>query len=170
MTARIMKSAAGAGLLLAVVCAMGAAPARAAEQHNAGFDKLKTLVGEWDAKTSEGATVKVTYKLMSAGTALMETIGANDMATLYHPDGDAVMLTHYCEANNQPRMRASRLSADGSTLDFKFVDVTNEAYSSAGIMKNVRITFQDADHFVQEWTYHKDGKETPEKFTYSRRK
>jgi hypothetical protein len=169
---RTIGKSAAAALLLALVCAMGQGPVQAVEQKNAAFDKLKTLVGEWDAKGGEAGGVKVTYKLMSGGTVLMESIamGSSDMVTIYHRDGDAVMLTHYCEANNQPRMRASKLSADGKTLDFKFVDVTNEAYSTEGIMKNVKLTWQDADHFTQEWTYSKDGKETPEVFTYARRK
>ena len=157
-------------LMLGLVCALAGGAAGAVGQANPGFEKLKGLAGEWDAKTSDGNSTKVTYKVVSGGTALMEQIGEGDMITVYHPDGDAVMLTHYCQANNQPRMRAARLTPDGKTMDFKFVDVTNDANSTMGVMRNVKITFQDADHFTQEWTFAKDGKETPELFSYTRKK
>src|SRR5262249_28293559 len=111
-----------------------------------------------------------TFKLVSGGTALMEQMGYEDMVNMYYPDGSTLMMTHYCGGNNQPRMRASGLSDDGRTLDFKFVDVTNQANAADDIMRSVKITFQDADHFSQEWLSGKDGKETHMVVSYTRKK
>ena len=76
---------------------------------NVGFEKLKTLVGTWESPMEGGKSFTVTYRLVSNGTVLMEESGMEEMVTMYHPDGDSVMLTHYCAGNNQPRMRAAGL-------------------------------------------------------------
>lgn len=142
----------------------------AAAPANAGFEKLKTLVGTWESPMDGGGSYTVTYRLVSNGTVLMEESSVEAMVTMYHPDGDSVMLTHYCAGNNQPRMRAAGLT-QGNVLNFRFVDVTNAAAAKEGIMKDLKITFDDADHYSAEWTNSdKDGKESPYTFHLKRRK
>ena len=80
----------------------------------AAFEKLISLVGEWEGTNSAGA-VKATYTLVSGGTALMERLqSANEpeMITLYSLDGDHLMMTHYCSAGNQPKLRHLRTLAE----------------------------------------------------------
>ena len=54
------------------------------------------------AKLGEGKDAHeatVTYKVTSGGSAVVETIGPgteHEMVTVIHPDGDDLMLTHYC--------------------------------------------------------------------------
>ena len=91
------------------------------------------------------------------------------MVTIYHLDGDSVILTHYCMADNQPRMRASGLSADGKLLDFKFVDATNLAKPTDMHMHALKMTFVDTDHITQEWVHSADGKEEPMVIPLARR-
>ena len=55
-----------------LIVPLNARPARA--QAQTGFDKLKTLVGEWEGQNSEGVRATATYQLVSGGTALMETL------------------------------------------------------------------------------------------------
>jgi hypothetical protein len=125
----------------------------------AGFEQLKTLVGQW--RTTEGEQAAVSYKLVSANSALMETMDCHgqDMVTVYHPDNDNVIMTHYCAAQNQPRMRAEPYKAGDKTLTFDFVDGTNMPDASAGHMHKLAITFVDANHMNEAWTFWKDGKE-----------
>ena len=54
--------------LTALACA-GLALA-AAEKSNAGFEKLKSLAGEWEGKATDGKPVKATYKVTSGGSAV----------------------------------------------------------------------------------------------------
>lgn len=138
----------------------------------AGFDKLKSLAGEWHGKAPDGKEVTVSYQLVSGGSSLMETIVPDNepsMVTLYHPDGDALMLTHYCSLANQPRMRATVPKGDIKKLDFAFVDASNLASAEAAHMHNLAITFQDADHITQVWTLLKEGKEMPMTFNLERK-
>ena len=157
-------------MMAAIAALLAASMARAAaETPNPGFDKLKMLVGAWETKDENGKPFAVTYRMVSGDSAMVEEM-ENGMISVYHPDDAAVMMTHYCMAKNQPRMRATGLSKDGNKLNFKFVDATNASASSMGMMNHLKITFLDADHFTEEWTNSKDGKETPWTFNFTRKK
>lgn len=131
------------------------------------FDKMKTLVGEWEATSAE-AKSRVTYQLISQGTALLETIVNEGMVTVYHPDGGSILMTHYCSAGNQPRMRAQ--GSQGDTIAFLFVDVANLKSNADGHMQRLVIKFKDKDHVTEEWTWIADGKETTSVFQLRRLK
>ena len=136
----------------------------------AGYDKLKSLVGVWEANGPDGSPVTATYKLVAGGTALEETLSHGGMVTMYHVDGDSILLTHYCMGDNQPRMRASGLSDDGKMLDFKFVDATNLAKPTATHMHALKMTFVDADHITEEWFHSREGKLEPMLIAFARKK
>jgi hypothetical protein len=158
-------------LSLTLLAASPATPAAAAdakmEHHehgkaptNAAFDKMKTLVGDWTATTPMG-TSTVSYKLASNGTVLVETISGGtdyEMITVYHPEKDGVMLTHYCAAGNQPRMRAKKLADD--KLAFDFVDVSGADPKKGGFMRSLAVTFKDPDHYTAVWTNDDGGGKT----------
>ncbi len=144
-------------------------------QSPASFEQIKSLLGEWEGKLPDGKVATVTFKLVSSGTAVMETMNpsdASDMITVYYPDGDRLMLTHYCASNNQPRMRTDAGSADSKQLVFNYVDATNLGGSREGVMTALTVTFQDEDHFSQTWTWMDKigGKPSSETFQYSRKK
>jgi hypothetical protein len=85
-----------------------AQPAKDPANAALAYAKLKTLAGKWEATTDKGK-VTTTYQLVSGGTALLERMemgAGHEMITVYYIDGNRLLLTHYCEAGNQPRMRA----------------------------------------------------------------
>jgi hypothetical protein len=132
------------------------------------FDRLKTLVGDWEATSSYGKT-PVKFELTSNGTALVETVGtgAETMVTVYHADGDATMMTHYCSVGNQPRMRA-RKSGDGTALSFLLLDTANLKDAATGHMSRLVIKFQDADNIIEEWTWKEKSEEKVTSFALRR--
>jgi hypothetical protein len=135
---------------------------------NAAFQKMKALVGDWSG-TADGKPVHVSYTLVSDGSALMERLtpaAETEMISMYSPDGDGIVMTHYCSMHNQPRMRADGVAADG-TIHFKFVDGTNMAPSDPH-MDHVTVTLPDGGKFKQEWTFRAGGKDNSEVFSYSR--
>ena len=140
---------------------------------NAGFEKMKPLVGNWQGKANDGKPVKISYALVSGGSALVETIQAESepgMVTVYHPDGDRLMMTHYCSLNNQPRMRADTGPAENGKLVFNFVDATNMSSPDAMHMHRLAVTFEGKDRFVQEWTWKGGEKEGTVVFRLERMK
>jgi hypothetical protein len=121
-----------------------------------GFDQLKMLVGEWEGKTQSGKAVRVSYRLVSAGSALLETLHPPDeseMVTVYHADGERVAVTHFCSANNQPRMQTVPISGPVKQLSFSFVGASNLASPEDGHMHRLAVTLEDKDHFTQRWTW-----------------
>src|SRR2546425_12944943 len=120
---------------------------------NYGFDKMKALVGAWQGTAKDGKAVKVTYTLVADGSAVMETLEPGSepaMITMYHPDRGRAMMTHYCSAHNQPRMRAEATSADPKSLTFNFVDATNLASPSECDMERLGGNLAAQDRFARE--------------------
>jgi hypothetical protein len=133
------------------------------------FDQLKTLAGTWHASVTtdppmkemgNGALAQVSLRVTSRGNALvheMGELGKQDDPTKYdHPvtmlylDGDRLLLTHYCDAGNRPRM-AARVSQDGKTVEFDFLDVAGS--TKYGHMEHAVFTIIDANHHTEDWTY-----------------
>jgi hypothetical protein len=137
------------------------------------FEKMKSLVGEWQGKSPDGNTAKIAYTLVSDNSALMEKLamgGESEMVTMYHPDGDHLMMTHYCSAHNQPRMRSQKVSMETKNIIFDLVDVTNLSTPDAGHMKKLVLSFVDQDHLTQEWTWTEKGKENSVVIQFERKK
>src|SRR6202165_2459405 len=130
------------------------------------FDKLKTLAGSWEGRVTtvpqhaemEGKLMQVSLRATSMGNALMhEMTGAgrpDDPITMLYLDGDRLLLTHYCDAGNRPRM-AGKLSPDGKTVEFDFLDVAGS--TQYGHMHHAVFTVIDANHHVEDWTYMAPG-------------
>ncbi|MDQ2871040.1 MAG: hypothetical protein M3S32_09875 [Acidobacteriota bacterium] len=167
--------AALAGIALAGGAALAAGPTEASGKKpgasSPAWESLKTLQGEWDGLYDGKVAGKASYRLVSGGTVLMETLVSpdhTDMITMYHPDGAGLVMTHYCSENNQPRMRAS--STDPKRVAFRYLDATNLSSPDAPRMSGLVVTLKDADHFTQDWTYTAGGKDMASTFAYTRKK
>ena len=155
-----------AGVLAATVVYLGLAGtvAQAADKPDtnaaAAFNQLKTLAGSWEA-TSERGKVTSSYEVISNGSALVERInvpGEGAMLTVYHLDGNRLVLTHYCTAGNQPHMQAEAYDPASNQLAFNFAGGGNLGNANAGHMHNVLFKFAGADTFTANWTFQENGK------------
>jgi hypothetical protein len=158
-------------ILLLALLALGAPSARAAVvSADTAFDRLKTLVGEWEAKLPSGSVLKVSFRLFSGDSTLVETygVGSNrETLTLFHKDGARVIATHYCGQGNQPRLVLDAASTE-SRLSFGFLDVTNLATPQSSHLTALRIELGDADHFEMSETYTRDGKDGTQTYSFLR--
>jgi len=137
------------------------------------FERMKSLVGEWKGTSEDMMPATVTYTLVSDNSALMERLvmgGESEMVTMYHPDGYRLMVTHYCSAHNQPRMRSQTVAPVSNSITFDFLDITNLSAPDAGHMIKLVVTFGDKDHFTQEWTWREKGKENTVVIHFERKK
>jgi len=129
----------------------------------AAFDRLRKLVGKWEGTedTPDGKKkVAVEYQLTSAGTVLTERLfpgKPHEMFTLYHGDGDDILMTHYCALGNQPRMKLAK-SGNSKMLKFVFVDGTSMESADDPHMHQLKMTFVDGDRIKHEWEFHAGGK------------
>ena len=153
--------------LVIVLCAcLGAAQADA----HKSFDLLKGLEGTWAHTNQQGKTIQVVFRLTAGGSALMSEImgsGPENMITMFHMDGERLLLTHYCGAGNQPRMKM--IASDAKSVTFEFLDGTNIG-PGEGHMQRVTFTQTDANHHSEEWVFLDHGKEMKEVFTLERAK
>ena len=130
------------------------------------FEELKTLAGAWEgrlttdppAPEAEGKLAQVNLRVTSMGHALMHDMKIDgrpdNPITMLVVDADRLLLTHYCDADNRPRMTGKR-SADGKRVEFDFVDVSGNL--KYGHMHHVVFTFVDANHHIEEWTWMAPG-------------
>jgi hypothetical protein len=134
------------------------------------FEKLKSLEGSWAGKTSDGRSVEVSNRLVSNGSVIMSENLGEHMISMFHLDGDRLLLTHYCSSGNQPRMVAT-ISPDGNTFTFEFLDATNLLSSQPGHMQRVIVTLLDDNHHREEWFFRmQDGQMKHESFDLQRQK
>ena len=146
----------------AAAAASGSCMEHAAER-SIGLDRFRALAGEWvslDENAKPTDQVASVYRVTAAGSAVVETLfpgTPHEMVTVYHMDGDTLMLTHYCAAGNQPRMRAEA-GPTPDTLVFRFAGVTNMASENDMHMHQATIRFVDEDHLDAEWLSWENGR------------
>ncbi len=128
------------------------------------LDVIKKLAGDWyeaDANGKSTGHLQSSFRVTAAGSAVLETImpkNEHEMVTLYHMDNGRLMLTHYCAAGNQPRMRASETST-ASKVVFDFADATNLPSPKAFHMHDAIFEFPDENHLNATWTHWNEGKD-----------
>jgi len=127
------------------------------------FEKLKTLAGQWEGPVNlqppqpdmaNGKPIHVSMRVTSLGNLLTHEMTSpdrpDDPITTIYLDGDKLLLTHYCDAGNRPRMVA-RPSADGKTVEFNFVDISGS--TQYGHMRRAVFTTIDENRHTEDWTF-----------------
>src|SRR5256885_15835345 len=129
------------------------------------FEKMKALEGNWEGKVTVAEHPEmnnmgghISFRVTSMGNALVHEMygeGRPDHpVTMIYLDSGRLLLTHYCDAGNRPRM-AGKLSADGKTVEFDFLDVAGG--TEHGHMHHAVFTFVAENHHAEEWTYTEPG-------------
>ena len=98
----------------------------------AAFEAIKSLEGEWVGTVKvEGAEesreTTVVYKVSANGHSVIETFAPGkplEMFSVYHMDGDDLLMTHYCAIGNAPKMKFRETGKPGE-LAFEFNGGTN---------------------------------------------
>jgi len=171
-------------LLCAVVLCVGSisfslAQTSSAAKASTAFGKLASLAGEWEGTYawSGGRNVSgkmdARYYATGHGSALVENLiqeGTPVMTTVYHMDGDDLRMTHFCAAQNQPRLKATAFDPDGNGVTFSFVDITNLRSPGAGHVHGLEVRFLDADHITLKFHFKGGDKDSDELVDLRRKK
>jgi hypothetical protein len=127
------------------------------------FAALKALTGDWVALGKDGKPtdpVVSSIRVTAGGSAIQETLFPgtdHEMVTMYHLDGDDLVLTHYCTLGNQPRLRAEP-GSDVNKIVFKFQSGTNLKSTDDHHMHEATLTLAGKSRFKAEWVSCKEGK------------
>jgi hypothetical protein len=135
------------------------------------LDRFKSMVGPWAGKSAQGQPSEGTYRLMAGQTSVMaeSIMGDEAMTSLFYVDGDRLLMTHFCPSNNQSRMKAT-ISPDGKTVSFDFLDTTNLASAQTGHLHRAVYVFLDPEHYSEDWTWKRDGKDAHFQLALQRKK
>jgi hypothetical protein len=158
-------------------------PAKDGIEAKAAFEKLKTLVGSWTGKTTHDEKkeeakkeheeakkehedampeeVSESFKLTGAGSALVQTQFPgmpHEMVSVYHLDRKELLMTHYCAARNQPRLKLDRAKSTPDELIFVFDGGTNFDPEKDMHIHGLRIKFEKDGHVKSEWEAYTNGK------------
>lgn len=127
--------------------------AKASEQQRKNLlDQVKTLAGEWETTGPNGKKqLTSVFTVTSGGACVREVMmpgTPHEMTNMYHMDGDALVMTHYCAAGNQPRMRAK--AGQPGTIAFTFESVTDYNPGET-CMADVTMTWNGPDKLKVDW-------------------
>jgi len=178
------QSAAGADMPDAATHSQSEKPLSDSEAQTV-FAKLKAIAGSWQGtvttdppdafpKNPDPAknVMNVTLRVTSMGNAIMHEMTSparpDDPITMLYVDGDKLLLTHYCDAGNRPRM-VGQVSPDGTQVEFNFVDITGPM--KHGHMQRAMFTLINENHHKESWTFRlPDGKVVTGHFDLKRTK
>lgn len=137
------------------------------------FDNMKTLAGSWEGpvtidpphpEMSDGKPLHVSMRVTSRGNSLVHELQEagtpldpskyDHPVTMFYVDGGQLLLTHYCDAGNRPRM-TGKVSPDGKKVEFEFLDMAGG--NEYGHMNHAVFTVIDANHHTEDWTYMMPG-------------
>jgi len=138
-------------------------PSTTTSPPRATFERMKRMEGVWMGRSTRGWAEEIRLRVIAGGSAILQTSfdahPGESMATLFHLDGDRLMLTHYCIAKNQPRLVATAFDDGGKTVTFTFLDATNLPSRDRGHMDRVVYRFLDDDQYTSQWSWYQDGEE-----------
>jgi hypothetical protein len=141
---------------------LAAPPARALDGKTA-FESLKKLAGDYlgHVETADGPAATARYELISAGTAVMETLFGgteHEMRSVFFLDGGELVMTHYCAAGNQPQMKLDSAASTPEKLVFAFVGGTNLDPMKDGHIHSGRMGLTADGRLENEWDFYAGGK------------
>ncbi len=167
-----MKKAQWTAIVAAVLLLPATATASDKLTAEKAFERLKELAGAWEGSASgEGgeaeaeadATGQVVheFEVTASGHVLMERMGPDtdyEMVNMYHLDGADLVLTHYCSAGNQPRMKFNAATSEPNRLVFDFDGGTNLETTSSHI-HSAEIRLPGKDRLDSAWMAHEGDEE-----------
>jgi hypothetical protein len=151
----------------------------AAEENVAAkaLQQLSGLAGDWEGtfewtggRTATGS-MNATYYTTGNGSAVVENLiseGAPVMTSVYHLDGTDLRITHFCGAQNQPRLKAEKIELEQGTIDFGFVDITNLRSPDAPHVHGLELRLIDPNHLTVTFLFQSGAKESRERIVLKR--
>jgi hypothetical protein len=152
-----------AGLVGVLLCGQAAA---ATGRAAAAFATLRDLQGKWTIQSgAKTLNIQMTYDTGSKGSIVTEQFGKE--LSVFYRNGNELLMTHFCNAGNQPRLRLREDTPPG-TLEFDMFDITNLADPADAHVQKAIYRRVNENQFELELVWHHPATEDSEKYTLTR--
>jgi hypothetical protein len=130
------------------------------------FATFESLNGTWTIE-SNGKTlpIEMTYEVGSKGSIVTEQFGKE--LSVFYLDGENLLMTHFCNAGNQPRLRLKEGGQPG-VFEFEMFDITNLEDASTAHVERIVYKIVEGRRMTLEIVWKKGQSEESEKYTLSR--
>jgi hypothetical protein len=119
------------GFLLLLMLATSAAPGSS----ETAFEAFKGFEGRWAIRSGQKTLpIEMTYEIGSKGSIVTEQFGKE--LSVFYRDGQSLLMTHFCNAGNQPRLRLRENPRPG-VFEFQMFDSTNLQSADADHVERV---------------------------------
>lgn len=122
--------------------------------------KVKALEGSWQGlaeTTGSFQDVRAEYKIISNGSAVMETLFAGtpeETVSIYYDGEKALYVTHYSSHGSRPVLK---FNAEGEMIRFEFIESAGIDPAKDFHLNSLEMTFVRPDAMIQERSYHRNG-------------
>ena len=153
------------GVLLFSLAALSM-PLPAQNNSTRAFATFKSLNGRW-AIESNGKTlpIEMRYEVGSKEPIVAEQFGKE--LSVFYLDGENLLMTHFCNAGNQPRLRLKE-GGQPSVFEFEMFDITNLKDASTSHVQGIVYTVIDGRRMTLDIFWKKGQSEESEKYTLSK--
>ena len=152
-------------LVLAVSGSVVVGPALASEL--TPFEVFQTLKGTWVIRAGDKTLpFDMTYDVGSNGTIVTEQFGKE--LSVFYSDGGSLLMTHFCNRGNQPRLKLKSGGPPGR-YEFDMFDITSLKDASDAHVQKIIYEILDPKHMNLEIIWKKGAGEQSEKYVLTKR-
>jgi hypothetical protein len=130
------------------------------------FETFKGFEGKWAIRSGQKTLpIEMTYESGSKGSIVTEQFSKE--LSVFYRDGQSLLMTHFCNAGNQPRLRLRENTRPG-VFEFQMFDITNLQGADADHVERVVYRIIDDKTIDLEIVWKKAKSEESEKYTLTR--
>jgi hypothetical protein len=99
------------------------------------FRDIQGFDGKWAIRSGQKTLlIEMRYESGSKGSIVTEQFGKE--LSVFYRDGQSLLMTHFCDAGNQPRLRLRENTRPG-VFEFQMFDITNLQSADADHVERV---------------------------------
>ena len=130
------------------------------------FETFRGFEGKWAIRSGQKTLlIEMTYEVGSKGSIVTEQFGKE--LSVFYRDGQSMLMTHFCNAGNQPRLRLKENGRPG-VFEFEMFDITNLQSADADHVDRVVYRIIDDKTIDLEIVWKHSNSEESEKYTLTR--
>jgi hypothetical protein len=130
------------------------------------FEAFQSLKGEWTIKMGDRTLpFHMAYDVCSNGSIVTERFGKE--LSVFYRDGDILLMTHFCNRGNQPRLKL-KSGGPAGLFEFEMFDITNLKDASDAHVQKIIYEILDPQHMNLEIIWQKGAARESEKYALAR--